>query len=69
MLVLEFDWHSHRGPQREAECRVEVLGCNGVDVCDEDIEHDHLITKSLFFFNNDSHFSILVEGLDAFIID
>lgn len=69
MLILELNRNLDRGTQRETQGRVYILACQVVNICDEDIEHHHLITERLVLLDDDSDLSVLVVSPDAFIID
>jgi len=69
VLVLELNWDFHLGAKREAECLVDVFGSHVVDVGDEHVEHHDLVRESLVFFDDDCDLAVLVESLDALVVD
>jgi len=69
MFILELNRNLDEGTQRKTQGRVYIFACQVVNVCDEDVEHHHLITECLVLLDDDSNLSVLVLSPDAFIID
>lgn len=69
MLSLEFDRNLHHCSQREVQNLIHFFCSNIKDISDEKIQHDHLVTERLVFFDDDCNFAILVQCHYCFIVD
>lgn len=71
MLVLEFNWHFQCGTKREAQCFIEVMlvgGRQGVDIGDQHVQHDNLITPALILSDMDCHLAVLIKRANGFVV-
>lgn len=71
MLILEFDRHFQSGPKGKAQCFVEVVfvrGRQGVNVGDQHVQHDNLITPGLILGDVNCDLAILVKCTNGLVV-
>lgn len=69
MLVLELDRDMHWWSKWETHSLIHILSCQIVNISDENIKHDNLVTECLVLLDNDSDLALFVKCADTFIID
>lgn len=69
LRILELQGDCHLRTEREVQGLIHVLAGERVDICDEHIEHDDLVVEGLALFHDHCHLAVLVECLDALLID
>lgn len=71
MLVLELDWHFQGGPKWKTQCFIEVMLVSRrqrVDVRNQDVQHDNLITPGLVLGDVHSDLAVLIKSTNSLIV-
>ena len=64
VLILQVNWQCDTSAERKAKCFVGAHRRNGEDVCNQNVEHNHLVTEGLALLHYHSNFSVLVKGMN-----